>query len=49
MTPDELLQLALEEYPEYSHIFTLEAATNYLENHPDGDLEGYFYLCCYIN
>lgn len=45
MIPEELLEQALEEYPEYSHIFNLTNATNYLEFNPNGDTNDYILYC----
>lgn len=49
MIPEELLQQALEEYPEFNYMFNLENATNYLEHTPDGDTHDYFLYCAYYN
>lgn len=49
MTPEELLQQTLEEYPGYSELFSLESATNYLEGSPCGDPQEYFLYCAYFS
>ena len=49
MIPEELLQQALEEYPEYSHMLDLTTANNYLDANPDGSLEEYIYYCQQIH
>lgn len=45
MIPEELLNQAVQEYPEYSDIFNLTNAINYLEFNPNGDTNDYILYC----
>lgn len=45
MIPEELLGQAIEECPEYAHLFNLTNATNYLEFNPAGDTNDYILYC----
>lgn len=45
MIPEELLNQAIEECPEYSDTFNLTNAINYLEFNPNGDTNDYILYC----
>jgi hypothetical protein len=45
MIPEELLNQAIEECPEYSDMFNLTNAINYLEFNPNGDTNDYILYC----
>ena len=45
MIPEELLNQAIEERPEYSDMFNLTNAINYLEFNPNGDTNDYILYC----
>ena len=45
MIPEELLNQAIEEFPEYSDMFNLTNAINYLEFNPNGDTNDYILYC----